>query len=361
MFSHLVEAIAAANQAGLFVGALFCLGIGGLILGNALHWRLHALRVTGTVIGVIDKGGTYTPVYRYTSPDGQTREAKSDTSSSAFRGKETGRVVPLMISPHDPGQAQEANSHLVELIGLLLIAPGVVLAYVALTAYPVTWMTWIMAAVLLVYLAAHGRRLVIPKSQRLSLAEWRRQRGRGAGAIDPARVTPIEQIIATPDAQQRAQAQAQSNRKAAPLVGLFAVALLAAGLYVATDLWRLETSGLRAPGTVVRLKAESSSGDSSSSYHPVVRFRTDRNVTIEFKDSVGTNPPSYRPGDEVTVLYRPDDPRRHAIIDRGPLLNWAIPAVLLLGAALLGWLSVWMRRGGVNATPKPEVAAAAHG
>jgi hypothetical protein len=359
MFSFVVDAVAAANQAGLFLGALFCLGIGGLILGNSLYWRLHALRVTGTVIGVVDKGGTYTPVYRYTTPDGQTREARSDTSSSMSRGKETGRVVRLLISPHDPGAASEASSHPIDIIGLLLIAPGVLLAYVALTAYPVTWMTWIMAAVLLVYLVVHGRRLVIPKGQRGSREEWRR--AHGAGPLDPASVKPIERILATPEAHEHAQAQARSNRKAAPLVGLFAAALLAAGLYVANDVARLEASGLRAQGAVVRLKAESSSGSSGYSYHPIVRFRTDRNVTIEFKDSVGSNPPGYRPGDKVTVLYLPDDPRGHAIIDRGPLWNWAIPVLLLLGAGLLGWLAWWVRRSGANATPSAGLAAQVQG
>ena len=219
-----------------------------------------------------------------------------------------------------------------------------------------------MAAVLLVYLVERGRRLVIPKSQRVSVAEWREQRGLGASAIDPASITPIEKILATPDAKQRAQAQSQGNRKMAPFVGLFAVALLAAGLYAAMDIARLEASGLRAPGAVVRLKSESGSGAGSGySYHPIVRFRTDRNATIEFKDSIGSNPPSYRVGDKVTVLYRPDDPRGHAIIDRGPLWNWAIPALLLLGAALLGWLVVWMRRDGAKTAPMAEHPAEAHG
>ena len=35
-----------------------------------------------------------------------------------------------------------------------------------------------------------------------------------------------------------------------------------------------------------------------------------------------------------------------AIIDRGAFWNWAIPALLLLGAALLGWLFVYMLSSG---------------
>ena len=99
MFEIIAEGFQAYNQIGLLLGALACLGIGGLILGSTAYWRMHALRASGTVIGVLVTNGTYTPVYRYTLPDGQSHEAKSDTSSSAVAGKETGRIVPLLISP----------------------------------------------------------------------------------------------------------------------------------------------------------------------------------------------------------------------------------------------------------------------
>jgi len=56
---------------------------------------------------------------------------------------------------------------------------------------------------------------------------------------------------------------------------------------------------------------------------------------LEFKDNVGSNPPSHRPGDTVTVLYLPDNPQREAIIDRGIWWNWAIPGIVFLFAAFL--------------------------
>jgi hypothetical protein len=65
-------------------------GLGGLILGNSLYWRVHALRASGVIIGVTAKNGMYAPVYRYTLPDAQTHEAQSDTSSGTTRGTETG-------------------------------------------------------------------------------------------------------------------------------------------------------------------------------------------------------------------------------------------------------------------------------
>jgi hypothetical protein len=342
MFRFIVESVQAYNQVGFFIGALICLGLGGLIFGNALYWRVHAARAMGTVIGVIDRGGMYTPVYRYTLPDGQTHEAKSDTSSGWARGKETGRVVSLMISAHNPTEAREANNYLFDAIGILLIAPGVWLGYTALTAYPVTWMTWIMAVVMVVYLAERGRRVFLPKGQRLSIADWKKQHGLDeVSTIDPADIKPIEKIIATPEMREKGQVQWRNNKRAAPLVGIFAVALLAGGIYQAGDLARLELSGLRAQGEVERLVGESSSRGSYS-YHAIVRYRTEKNIRIDFKDNVGSNPPSYRPGDRVTVLYLPDNPRGKAIIDRGVFWNWAIPGMLFVVAAFLAWLFVVM-------------------
>ena len=359
MFGFIGDGIQAYNQVGMFIGALICLALGGLVLGNSIYWRIHAFRASGTIIGVVDQNGTYAPVYRYVQPDGQTREAKSDTSSSSMRGKETGRVVPLMISAHDPGQARVADNYLFDLIGILLILPGVVLGYTALTAYPVTWLTWIIAVAMLVYLAERAHRVLIPKTQRLSIAAWRKQRGLdSASTFDPADVKPIEKIIATPDAQQTSQTRSRNNRKAAPIVGFFVVVLLCAGVYQAMRMFRLETSGFRAPGVVVRLQGESNSGSNSSySYHAIVRYRTEGNATVEFKDSVGSNPPSHRPGDKVTVLYLPDTPRQDAIIDRDIVWNWMIPGLLLLGVALLAWLMAAMLRDGPARKPATELVA----
>jgi Protein of unknown function (DUF3592) len=315
--------------------------------------------VPGTIVGVIARGGMYTPVYHYTSPDGQTRQAKSHVSSGTVRGKETGRIVRLMLSPYDFSDVQEADGWLIDAIGALLLAAGAALGYAALAAYPVTWMTWLMAAIMLAYLAERGRRLLIPKAQRPSYTEWRQRRA-AAAAIDPAEVIPIETLLATPEAQAKLQGQARSTRRAAPLVAAFGIILLAVGIYQARNIARLESSGLRAQGHVVRLKSEASAGDRQYSYHPIVRFRTEKNVTIEFTDSVGSNPPGYRPGDTVTVLYNADDPRGDAIIDRGVVGNWAIPGLLFLGTALLGWLFAVMiagRRAGDAEVPRPAAAA----
>jgi uncharacterized protein DUF3592 len=351
VFDFFISSANAYNQVGLFLGAAFCLGLGGLLLGNALYWRLHAHRASGTIIGVIASGTTYVPVYRYTTPEGETHEARENVSSSGTAGKETGRVVPLMIAAHNPSSARAANSYWLEIIGIVLVLPGLVLAYVALTAYPVTPMTWIMGAAMILYLVERGRRTLIPKGQRLSVEEWKKQHGMSA-TIDLTQVKRIEDIVAAAPQQMR-QAQPPQARKWAPVIGLFAILLVAIGVWQSLRLIHLEAAGIRSPGQVVRLHGEWSSGSSGSShynYYPIVKFRTAQNEAIEFKDNIGSNPPSYHAGDTVTVLYLADTPRGNAMIDRGLFWNWVIPVGIFVAALVLAGIFFAILRGGTART-----------
>jgi hypothetical protein len=206
-----------------------------------------------------------------------------------------------------------------------------------------------MAAALLVYLVERGRRIFIPKGQRLSIEEWKKQHGMDAdAAIDLSQVQRIEDIVQSAEAQQRAQAQSQQSRKWAPLIGIFAVILAAVGIYQSIRLAHLEAAGLRAEGKVVRLKGEWSSGSNGShyTYYPLVKFRTRDNVTVEFKDSVGSDPPGHQPGDKVTVLYLAGDPPNDAIIDRGLIWNWAIPGIIFVAAGVVAGILIAVLRGG---------------
>jgi hypothetical protein len=243
------------------------------------------------------------------------------------------------------------------------LALGLWLGHTAISAYPVTPMTWIMAVGMLIYLGFHIRRIMIPNGQRLSIAEWRKQHGLGeAASIDLAKVKPIEQLISSADMAQAAAAQSRQSRIAAPIVGVFAIILFGVGIYESAQIARLEASGVRAQGEVVRLKSEHSSGNHGYVYYPVVRFRAASNARVEFKDSIGSNPPAYRVGDKVTVLYLADNPSRDAIIDRGPFWNWLIPAVLIVGAALLFWLLLFLlRTARPQSGPSPLAPGVAHG
>jgi hypothetical protein len=350
MFELISRGAQAYQQVGVFIAALVCFGLGALLIGNAIYLHLYGLSVTGTIIGVIAQRGMYAPVYRYTAPDGQTREAQSDVSSGTIAGKETGRVVLLLVSPHNPARATQRGlrtaDSIVSALGAVMVLVGLWLGYTAITAYPVTLMTWIMAVCMLIFLGWHLRRSVIPRGKRPSLAEWKKRRNLGEGArVDLTRVTPIEEIVSGADMQRAAERQSRQSRMLAPIVGVMAVVFIGVAIYQGAAIARLEANGLRADGQVVSLRSETSSGGRGSSYHPVVQYRTEQNAQIEFKDAIGSDPPRYRVGDKVTVLYLANDPNA-AIIDRGVLWNWAIPALLLIVAALLIWLFIAALRSG---------------
>ena len=313
--------------------------MGCLLLGASVYWRIHAQRVSGTIIGVIQNGKMYTPVYRYALAGGQTYEAKSDISSASPAGYTTGRAVPLLVSPDNPSQAHAAN-HLLDAIGLMLVASGLWLGYTALTAYPVTAMTWIMAAVMLVYLAERGHWFFRSGRLRISLAELKQAMAPAPPVtVDLSEVKPAEQFLSAGDRGQSIPAQIASNRLGLPIIALFAIILALVGCYQGYRIARLEHAGVRAEGEVVDLKSENS--DRGYTYYPIVRFPIGDQRSVQFKDDIGSDPPSYRVGDRVTVLFLADD-LREAVIDRG-IWNWVIPSLLLGAAALLAWLFVFIR------------------
>lgn len=339
MFNFVGSAISAYNQVGLFAGALICLGIGGLILGNSLYWRLHALRVTGTVVGVLAQGNAYFPVYRYIGPDGGSHDAKSNTGSNTASGKSTGSAVPILVSAHDPGEARESNNHLLGVIGFVVLVLGLWLGYVAATAFPVTPMTWIAGAGFMIYAGERLYRIIKSVQTRLSHEQW----GQHYSTIDLTKVQPVETIAASAGLPSQRSKSAVTPKFLVRLLAILVIGLTAAGSYKVLTVYRLETLGMSAEGEIVRLVESSGTGNSGPSYYPVVKFTTADNKALEFRDEIGSNPPSHRIGDKVRVLYLATNPRE-SIIDRGLLMNWAIPAILLLTAAIAAWFAIKISR-----------------
>jgi len=77
---------------------------------------------------------------------------------------------------------------------------------------------------------------------------------------------------------------------------------------------------------VVGIDERHGGSSQSRSYHPVLRYRTQVGVTKEIVSSVGSNPPRYKKGDSVAILYdpaRPDDMRIHSF---GAV--WLVPLIL---------------------------------
>jgi len=348
IFELIGSTLSAFNQAVVFAGALFCWAVGGLLVGNAIYWRLHAVRVQGQVIGVRRNGNCLNAVYRYDSPAGETLEATSLEGSSSVSGKETGRLVPLWVIPEKPDQVQEAGNHVFSLVGAVFLGFGVALFWFGATAWRIGPMTWVVGGLLGAHLLWKLRSIFLPRDATLSRAGWRGlpdllRTVRPADAASLQQVAPLQQVeelSALPQSRERQVRVRAQLARLTPLLLLTGVGLLALGVYQTRWLLELEESGLRSSGRVTSLSASTTS-NSGTTYHPVVSYRDSAGRTIVFRDSAGSNPPLYHVGEAVVVLYQSGDPPR-AIIDRG-VWNWLPAAVLyLLGGVLAaGGVATW--------------------
>ena len=106
----------------------------------------------------------------------------------------------------------------------------------------------------------------------------------------------------------------------------FAAVLLCIGGSAAVSKLRFERTAVAAKGRVVRLEEKKRS--KGSIYAPVVVFLTHDEQEITFTSSFGNRPPAFQMGEEVTVLYDPENPR-HAYI-HSFMQFWGV-AVLCLG------------------------------
>jgi hypothetical protein len=99
------------------------------------------------------------------------------------------------------------------------------------------------------------------------------------------------------------------------------------------------------------LEYQRSGSDGGGSYYPVIEFRTVRNEAVVFRGSVGSNPPSFRRGEQVRVLYDPTTPEIAKIDSFFQL--WFLPLVLGVmgltfggaGGGYWAWYLAKLRRG----------------
>lgn len=339
VFELFAEVTTAFNQAGLLVGAGFFGGPGTLLLGNRLYWRLAGTRVDGTIIGVRESSrGTYFPVYRYQPAEGSPSEATSDTGTSVTSGMQTGRAVRLLVLPRQPGKATDAASYVAEIIGAVLLILGTVLGCIALMAWPMTRLTWIMLAAVIVYCATHLYRSVPRADPDAAQSPILRGQPRD---LHEAPVRPIEAILSRRRAEAQ-RARQRLGRIVTPILVTVGLGVLALGVHIGRKVSRLEASGARVSGTVVGLDIELTLRNRN--YYPVVRFRTRDGIAVEFRDGTGSSPPAYREGDTVTVLYSAASPEDTAIIDRGRW-NWLGPLALCSFGTLLTLVALRARLG----------------
>ncbi|MFF4776862.1 DUF3592 domain-containing protein [Microtetraspora fusca] len=92
------------------------------------------------------------------------------------------------------------------------------------------------------------------------------------------------------------------------VLGLLGVTFTLVGAGLLANARAFRRRALRAQGHVVGLRRSDSSD--GVVFYPIVRFATAYGQPVEAESRFGSNPPSARPGQTVTVMYDPADPRR---------------------------------------------------
>jgi hypothetical protein len=122
----------------------------------------------------------------------------------------------------------------------------------------------------------------------------------------------------------------------AVFINLFFAAFCLWGVYAASVAWRLESVGQTVPGIVTRLEESSDSEGGCCVYSPVVEFQVGgQTYTIEGDNA--SDPPAYRVGQQVDVLYDPSNPQTAQI--NNFFERWLFP-ILIIPSMILAALIV---------------------
>jgi hypothetical protein len=296
--------------------------------------------VSGEVIGFSTgkAGGSGAPSYyavaEYVGMDGRKRYIEGSVGSSAPLNA-VGDAVTVLVQPDDPEKAV-LKSSLTYVLGAAIGLMGLTSCIVFFVVFQATTFSIVGAASMVTWGAYKFRRSM--RATPMSLQAWRQYKDEALRTRVFTDATKMEIPWADSAALQTAIAsQQKTNRFAPPILLLAGVGLLFLGAHLHRTTAMFLERAVGAPGVVVEMATNESSD--GNTYAPVVAFEH-QGRKYRFKHSISSNPPSYRRGQAVAVLYDPDDPRE-ARIDRGRW-NTAMPILIGGAGALLCLLGFWI-------------------
>lgn len=307
---------------------LACVGMGSLFLflmffAGRSQWRSRGNPQPSAVKPRAFSTMFY-PVYEYVAPDGRVLRAQSKDASNWLPGNLPGTEVMVSLSSENYEQVEKASMVLF-IFGLVFLTPGIFILSQSIQGLEFGFPLFVAVAGFFGLIGFKLSKIIKPRAlwetreqfrERMSLKRKKDETG-GNGRRG---------ILLTPQAIN--DFLVQHDRAMAiwsPLYILLAIAMIVGGHYLYNKQSGFEATAIKARGEVVRLISKSDS--ESTTYYPEISFTTQDGREIEFRDSVGSNPPSAKRGDEVKVLYNPERPSE-AIVDRG-WFNHA-PAVILM-------------------------------
>lgn len=315
---NMVLPIGFIGLGGLFLFVMFFRGIRKLPAGH------KALKKTSAISNV------YYPTYEYVTPDGRLVRAEGDSGSSSLGDKIPGSDVTVFLKKND-FEAPSQPSFLLSFFGLWFALPGIFILYLAIRQFDFSIHTLIAGIVMTGFVGYRIAKSIKPRS------EWDTRESFKAKMKAKRERKRAGSVLLT---SSEFNALLRQNDRVImlwmPLYILVTVGMIVGGIYLFNSQKEFQTKALTAQGEVVRLIPQSDS--EGIMYYPLVSFRTTKGQSFEFKDKVGSNPPSYSTGDNVRILYLPESPQE-AIVDRG-WLNQLPGAGLMLAGGLLFLLAM---------------------
>jgi hypothetical protein len=335
---------AALSQAGVLLVAGLLLGLGVLLFANRLYWRLLAKRVKGSVVGVrAPRKYFYYPVYRYKmSPTSRWLEATADVGWLPNPDLVTGRKTRLLVFRKFPDRVADASDYLLEILGTVFFVIGGAGIAAGCMFWPVTPLTWVMLGVDLIFVVYLLRRC-LPRRREPPFSSI--TRGWRPANLLESPASRIEELLSGPVRAERQRKQRATARLVTPALIVVGLGVVALGVYLGRSTFLLQSHGEHAQGTVVFLELKTKLH--GSTYYPVVQFATREGTAVQFRDAMGSNPPAYREGDPVNVVYFRNLPQQTATIDRG-ILDWLAPGVLCVMGTVLAGVALWARLGALE-------------
>jgi len=322
----------------LLVG-LVLTALGVAILISEARARSGASPLPGEVVGYSTgksraSGGTaYYPVAQYVGMDGVTRYIEGSVGSSSPLGV-VGDAVTVLVHPEDPEKAV-LKSSLTYAMGGVLAAMGLGSCIVFFATFRST--SWSIAGAVGVLAWAAWKTRGLLRDKPLSAEAWQKLKNESFRPRIFTEATKGSIAWADPsDLQKAAAVQRRASRMAIPVLLLAGIGLLFLGAHLYRTTSAFLDRAIHVPGVVVQMATNHSSD--GNTYAPVVEFEHE-GKKYKFKDSVSSNPPSYRTGEPVVVLCDPARPA-DARIDRGRW-NKAIPMFVAFGGALFFAAGLW--------------------
>lgn len=328
------------NIALLVVGLVFAL-VGAALIWHQLQALFYFKPVEGKVIAIEKRttpasgskkqgGPMYYPVVEYIG-SGNIKTLRGSTGSG-WPTHDIGDKVTVLYSKSR--NEARLKSMVPIVVGLIFGGVGIVLCYFFVTTFTFSYFSLALYGAMGAAIVIQGRRAL--KKRDISSFDELKEAFRNT-EMKTRKGTGIEESNRIYDRNELAAHMRQDSgalKIVGPVFTVVGILVLGLGVYLGMKRADFLERALPADGEVIRLDERRS--DDSYVYYPIVEFKVPGSYDVlTFSHDSGSNPPSYAVGEQVVVLYDPQNPK-NAIIDAG-LFNWmGTGLATLLGVIFTG-------------------------